>query len=45
MAKIILKKGADPKKVQVLLRRCGIMMTRKLKDGSYVCYKRKVRGK
>ena len=39
MAKVILKKGANPKKVAKLLNKSGIIMGRRLEDGSYVAYK------
>jgi hypothetical protein len=41
MAKVVLKAGANPKKVAKRLKASGIIMTRQLADGSYVAYKKK----
>ena len=41
MAKVILKKGANPKQVAKRLKKSGIIMGRCLEDGSYVAYKRR----
>ena len=41
MAKVVLKAGADPQQVAKRLKASGIIMTRKLADGSYVAYKKK----
>ena len=41
MAKVVLKAGANPKKVAKRLKASGIIMTRQLADGSYVAYKKR----
>ena len=42
MAKMILKAGADPKKVARRLKKEGFVMKQQLPDGSYVVYKKRM---
>ena len=45
MAKIVLKKGANPKAVAKRLKKSGLIMTRQLEDGSYVVFKKRKKRK